>query len=85
MYLPRIKFCYQKELVKNPKLFGKITIRFIIGKDGRVSMAKVQSSTMHNKIVENCVVRVFYQMAFPKPRGGGIVIVTYPFIFKAAG
>ena len=34
-------------------------------------------------VVENCVVGRFMRMQFPSPKGGGIVIVSYPFIFSA--
>lgn len=84
-HLPQIRYCYERELAKNPKLFGKIVIKFVIGKDGSVSSASTKSTTMNNPIVEQCVNERFLRMRFPAPKGGGIVIVSYPFVFNAAG
>ena len=82
-HLAQIRYCYQKELNKNPKLFGKIVVKFVIAKDGSVSSATTKSSTMKNPIVEKCVNSRFMRMRFPSPKGGGIVIVSYPFIFNS--
>ena len=83
--LPQIRYCYQKELNKNPKLFGKLVVKFVIAKDGSVSSASTKASTLKNPIVEQCVNSRFRRMRFPKPKGGGIVIVSYPFVFNSQG
>ncbi len=82
-HLAQIRYCYQKELNKNPGLYGKIVIKFVIAKDGSVSSAKTNSTSMNNPIVENCICQRFMRFQFPQPKGGGIVIVTYPFVFKS--
>ncbi len=79
--LSQIKFCYQRELQKNPELAGKVSIKFTIAKDGTVSSASAPTNTMKNAAVDACIIERFKQMQFPEPKGGGIVIVTYPFIF----
>ncbi|RJO68632.1 MAG: TonB family protein, partial [Myxococcales bacterium] len=81
----QIKYCYQKELNKNPKLYGKITIKFTISPNGTVSSSVVSVTTMKNVAVEECVAKTIKRIVFPAPKGGGIVVVTYPFIFKAEG
>ena len=43
-----------------------------------------KSSTMGNPIVQKCINSRFMRMQFPAPKGGGIVQVSYPFIFKAS-
>lgn len=80
--LAKIRWCYEKELNKDPKLFGRIVINFIISKTGAVSSSKVNRTTMGNKNVEKCVANQIKKIRFPKPKGGGIVIVNYPFVFK---
>jgi TonB family protein len=80
--MSQIKYCYQRELQKDPSLSGKLTIQFTIAKDGTVSQAKTHSSTVGSSAVDQCVVQRFYQMQFPEPKGGGIVVVKYPFIFS---
>ena len=81
-HMNQIKYCYQKQLTKNPNLGGKITVKFVISKDGSVSKASTKKSTMGNSTVESCINRRFHRFKFPEPKGGGIVIVSYPFIFS---
>ena len=80
--MSQIRYCYQRQLSKNPSLSGKITIKFVISKTGSVSRASVKRSTMGNKAVESCIAGRFRRFKFPQPKGGGIVIVSYPFIFS---
>jgi pSer/pThr/pTyr-binding forkhead associated (FHA) protein len=82
-HLKAIRYCYQKELTKSPNLKGKVVVKFVIAKDGSVSSASKKTSTMKSPSVESCVVSRFKRMQFPKPKGGGIVIVSYPFIFTS--
>ena len=79
--MAQIRYCYQRELTKNPALGGKITVKFVIAKDGTVSSATAASTTMNNSAVESCINSRFMKFQFPEPKGGGIVIVKYPFIF----
>jgi pSer/pThr/pTyr-binding forkhead associated (FHA) protein len=81
-HMNQIRYCYQRELTKNPNLGGKITIKFVIAKDGSVSKSDVKSSSMGNGAVEGCIADRFLKFQFPEPKGGGIVIVSYPFIFS---
>ncbi len=80
-HMNQIRYCYQRELTKNNTLGGKIVIRFTIAKDGSVSAASTKSTTMNNSAVESCIEGRFMRMQFPTPKGGGIVIVSYPFLF----
>lgn len=82
--MAQIRYCYQRELTKNPSLGGKITVKFVIAKDGTVSSATTKASTMNNPAVESCINGRFMRFQFPEPKGGGIVIVSYPFIFAPA-
>ena len=79
--MSQIRYCYQRELTKDPSLNGKLVVKFTIAGDGSVSQAGKKSSTMGNAAVEQCVIGRFYRMQFPEPKGGGIVVVSYPFLF----
>jgi len=81
-HMNQIRYCYNRELAKNNSLGGKIVIRFTIAKDGSVSAASTKTTTMNNGAVESCIVGRFMRMKFPQPKGGGIVIVSYPFLFS---
>ena len=80
-HMNQIRYCYQRELVKSNALAGKIVIKFTIAKDGTVSASSTKSTTMNSPAVEKCIEGRFLRMQFPSPKGGGIVLVSYPFVF----
>ena len=80
-HVNQLRYCYQRELTKDPNIAGKVVVKFTIAADGSVSAASIKSTTMNNESVESCVSGRFMRMVFPEPRGGGIVIVSYPLIF----
>jgi len=82
--LNAIRYCYQRQLTKEPSLQGKVVLKFVIAKDGTVASASIKSSSLANAAVESCLVARFQRMQFPEPKGGGIVIVSYPFLFAPA-
>jgi hypothetical protein len=81
-HMSQIRYCYQRALPRNPSLGGKVGVKFTIAGDGSVSQAGVRSTTMNDGSVEGCIVGRFMRMRFPEPQGGGIVIVSYPFLFS---
>lgn len=78
------KYCYEKQLNIKRDLAGKVTVKFTIAGNGSVIAASVDESTMGDREVENCLVDKIKRWVFPEPKGGGIVIVKYPFVFKAS-
>jgi len=84
-HINEVKFCYEKELAKRPDLEGRVAIKFIISGTGAVQMAVVANSTLGNAKVENCIAQAVRRWTFPQPKGGGVVIVTYPFQLTAGG
>ena len=80
-----MKYCYEKELTKNPNLYGKVVVQFTIGGTGKVDEGHISQTEMNNEAVEGCIIRNVKMWVFPQPKGGGQVYVTYPFIFKSAG
>ena len=80
--LAKVLWCYQKGLEKNPELVGRVVFNFIISESGDVSSVKVHRTTLGSAEVENCVAEQIKKIKFPAPKGGGIVIVNYPFTFK---
>ena len=74
-----VRSCYNAGLTKNPNLSGRVAINFVITGTGKVGSAVVQESSLKDKAVGNCIAKAVKRWKFPKPRGGGNVIVTYPF------
>lgn len=78
-----MRYCYEKHLLAEPKLSGKATVKFVIGTSGKVQTAAIHSSSLGNKSLEKCVLSAIRRWTFPSP-DGGIVVVRYPFLFRAA-
>jgi hypothetical protein len=77
----RFRMCYESGLRLNPNLTGRITARFVIGREGAVTNASNGGSDMPDSGVTACVVQAFYGLSFPKPENG-IVTVSYPIMFS---
>jgi len=76
----RFRFCYEQGLKSNPRLGGRVTTRFIIGRDGSVSSVANGGSDLPDRHVVECVQRAFWGLSFPQPEDG-IVTVVYPLVF----
>ncbi|MBI3183829.1 MAG: TonB family protein [Myxococcales bacterium] len=80
-----IKFCYEQELQKVPDLAGKVAVVFTIDPAGAVSEANVSESSLGSANAENCMLSRIRRWKFPEPQGGGVVTVSFPWVFKSAG
>ena len=81
----QIRYCYEKELTRTPGIYGKIKMKWVINGEGKVTQSLTEETQMKNANVENCLATKIKTWVFPKPKGGGIVIVSYPFVFKQSG
>ena len=77
----RVRHCYEETLTTKPNAKGKVAITFTIQKDGKVADATVKEDAVGDEVLAACVARTVLAMTFPEPKGGGSVVVTYPFIF----
>ncbi len=81
--LNALRHCYERELQSDPKLAGRVVVRFVIDASGAVTAAVIAESTLNNAKVEKCLLKIFSRMVFPKIDGGGQVQVNYPLTFQA--
>jgi outer membrane biosynthesis protein TonB len=77
----RFRACYEDGLKRNPNLEGRVSVRFVIGRDGTVSSVANGGSDLPDATVVACVARAFQGLTFPAPEGG-IVTVSYPLVFS---
>lgn len=84
-HINEVRFCYEQELNQRPDLEGRVSIKFIISPTGAVQTAVIDNSTVNNAKVDNCIAQAVRRWTFPAPEGGGIVVVTYPFVLSQAG
>ncbi|MFN0061512.1 MAG: TonB family protein [Myxococcaceae bacterium] len=81
--LKAIQNCYEKELKRNPRLRGKVVVRFSINTQGRTSDIDIEENTLGNEAVGACIRTVIRAWVFPfKPDDA--VPVAYPFVFSPA-
>jgi TonB family protein len=75
--------CYEKALKRNPSLAGKITLRFTISSIGKVTAADIDSNSLGDDEVGQCMTTIVKTWRFPAPAGGEVQF-SYPFIFQAS-
>ena len=83
--LSEVRSCHEVPRQRNPKLFGKVVIQFVIAGDGSVPYSVVASTSFLDTEVGECAAEVIGALQFPEPKGGGVVVVRYPFVFNAGG
>jgi TonB family protein len=84
-HLNEVRFCYEQALSAQPELSGRVQVKFVISPSGAVPAANVESSTLGASRAEQCIAQTVKRWTFPAPDGGGVVIVSYPFVLQTAG
>ena len=79
----QIRYCYEVELQRHQNLAGRVVASWVISASGRVVRVKIKDSTLGSKRTEKCIARRIKTWQFPRPAGGGVVTVNYPFIFRS--
>jgi len=77
----RFRGCYERSLRTQPNLETRVTVRFVIGRDGGLQSA---DGSGDDRALTACVVKELYGISFPEPEGGA-VHVTYPIAFSPGG
>ena len=76
-----ITACYESALRRDPELGGKVTMRWLIGRDGRVVKVHLGRDDLGAADVVRCMKRVVQRWRFEKPEGG-VCMVSFPFVFS---
>lgn len=88
--VPLMLECYEAALEGDPKLAGKLVMKFAIGGEpdvgGLVETSEVdaEASTITNPEMVECMRETMYALELVAPLEGGRMDVTYPFEFSAA-
>lgn len=82
-HINEIRYCYESAILKDPTLAGKVLIDFKINAGGIVASTGIAEDSIADKAVANCLGGKLRTWKFPQPRGGVIVAVSYPFVFKS--
>lgn len=91
-HVVQVRGCYDAQLGHAPDLAGRVTVRWVIGVDGAVSDAALESSTLASAIADDggasalavgtCIVETVGTWSFPAPEGAP-VHVSYPFVLES--
>ena len=68
--------CYKQELKINPKVRGKIVVRFTVDPAGKVVDASIVSSTLRSAAMESCLLRRiknWKDFGYSDPAAGNVV------------
>jgi len=84
-HINEVKYCYEQEVLTHPGIEGRVVAQFTIAGNGTVSSSAIASSTVGDAAVDHCVANAVRRWEFPQPQGGGIVIVSYPFVLTLSG
>jgi TonB family protein len=79
-HINEVRYCYNQALARDPNAAGRVAVQFTIGPTGKVAGAVVQESSLPDRGSANCIATAVKRWSFPKPRNGGNVMVTYPFV-----
>jgi len=84
-HIPEVQDCYEAILKGSPPFpRGRVRVRFAIDGAGQVRHSCVVDTTLGNATCERCIADAVLGWRFPKPVGGGWVVVVYPFVLEAA-
>jgi outer membrane biosynthesis protein TonB len=76
-----VKACYERALRANPKLKGKLAIRFTITNSGRVGANVKVRTNQTNSAVSSCIISKLKNWRFPQPKKG-TVSFNYTWVFS---
>jgi hypothetical protein len=78
----RFRVCYTSAYPGEARPETRVSVRFVIGRDGSVSSAS--AATTGETALASCVTKAFYGLSFPEPEGGSVNVV-YPILFTGDG
>ncbi len=79
-HINEVRHCYNQGLSSDPELAGKVVVGFLIGPQGTVLESTVNSTTLDDTEVGECIATAVSRWRFPKPSDGRKVHVAYPFV-----
>lgn len=83
--LVEVRYCYESVLLSKSEISGKLATSWTIQADGSVANIQSNSKEILERDLHNCVQDRIKAWKFPQPKGGGVVHVKYPFVFRSLG
>ena len=79
-HLREIQACYERELLTNPNLEGKVVLQWVVAETGRVTKEEIMSSTMPGEKVPSCMRSAVRRWVFAPSKEQPLTVV-HPFVF----
>jgi outer membrane biosynthesis protein TonB len=76
--------CFERQLISNPNLAGKVTFEWVIGLNGAVTTVKIKASSLSSNEATSCMQAAIRRWQFPQPHGGQVTVV-YPIALANSG
>jgi hypothetical protein len=80
---PEIERCRADSIAAGRTPVGRLVARWRIGPEGHVLSAETVSDDTRDPTLAGCVLARIRTWDFPRPKGGGEVFITCPFVFRA--
>lgn len=80
-----VRSCYEWRLESNPALSGTLKVGWHVLADGSTADVHFEDSTLNDPKTEDCVIARVKGWRFPRPQGGGMVAVSFPWVLRPSG
>lgn len=80
LHIGEIQYCYEKQLVAQPDLSGRVVLQWVVDPSGHVESVTVTESSMPSDAVTRCMKAKVTNWRFAPPRTGATT-VRFPFVF----
>ncbi len=79
--LNAFRACYEQSVLRgDPTAQGKVTVKLVIGADGKVTQVTLPSIAKGLGPMSDCLQRMMRRVVFPAPKGGGVVLVQFDLV-----
>jgi predicted component of type VI protein secretion system len=83
-HIHELQGCFERQLIVNPNLAGKVTFEWIIGTSGAVTVVKIKASSLSSNEATSCMQAAIRRWQFPAPSGGQVTVI-YPIALASSG
>ena len=83
-HIHELQGCFERQLIVNPNLSGKVTFEWVIGTGGAVTVVKIKASTLSSNEATSCMQAAVRRWQFPAPSGGQVTVI-YPIALASSG
>jgi hypothetical protein len=83
-HIHELQGCFERQLIVNPNLAGKVTFEWVIATSGAVSVVKIKASSLSSNEATSCMQAAIHRWQFPAPSGGQVTVI-YPIALANSG